>query len=117
MKYILSSIQILIFLVGCFSAKQKTDVSSEPKFYFTKVITHIPGYTNEEFMQGAVLYNSYCTVCHKAKDPTKYSEERWKEVVPNMVELSKNKKGTKISKEEENLIYNYVIAVLVGTSN
>ena len=34
-----------------------------------------------------------------------------------MVELSNDKKGTKNSKEEENLIYNYVIAVLVGTSN
>ena len=34
-----------------------------------------------------------------------------------MVELSNDKKGTKISKEEENLIYNYVIAVQVGTSN
>jgi hypothetical protein len=68
-------------------------------------------------MKGAVLYNSYCTVCHTSKDPIKYSEERWKEIVPNMVELSNDKKGTKISKEEENLIYNYVIAVQVGTSN
>ena len=117
MKYILSFILILIFLVGCFSAKQKRDVSSEPKFDFTKVIAHIPGYSNEEFMKGAILYNSYCTVCHTAKDPTKYSEDRWKEIVPNMVELLKDKKGTKISKEEENLIYNYVIAVQVGTSN
>ena len=71
MKYILT----LIFIVGRFSAKQKTYISSEPKFDFTKVIAHIPGYTNEEFMKGAILYNSYCTVCHKSKDPTKYSEE------------------------------------------
>ncbi len=49
MKYILT----LIFLVGRFSAKQKTYISSEPKFDFTKVIAHIPGYTNEEFMKGA----------------------------------------------------------------
>ena len=117
MKYILSSIQILIFLVGCFSAKQKTDVSSEPKFDFRKVIAHIRGYSKEEFMKGEVLYNSYCTVCHTAKDPTKYGEEGWKEIVPNMVELSNDKKGAKISKEEENLIYNYVIAVQGGTSN
>ncbi|MFT4876352.1 MAG: hypothetical protein ACI9AU_000594 [Bacteroidia bacterium] len=81
------------------------------------MIAHITGCTNEEFMKGAVLYNSYCTVCHTSKDPIKYSEERWKEIVPNMVELSNDKKGTKISKEEENLIYNYVIAALVGTSN
>ena len=76
MKYILPFILTLIFLVGRFSAKQKTYISSEPKFDFTKVIAHIPGYTNEEFMKGAILYNSYCTVCHKSKDPTKYSEER-----------------------------------------
>ena len=111
MKYILT----LIFLVGRFSAKQKTYISSEPKFDFTKVIAHIPGYTNEEFMKGAVLYNSYCTVCHTAKDPTKYSKHRWKEIVPNMVELLNDKKGAKRSKEEENLIY--AIAIQVGTSN
>jgi hypothetical protein len=34
-----------------------------------------------------------------------------------MVELSNDKNGTIISKEGENLIYNYVIAVLVGSSN
>ena len=115
MKYILSFIVVLIFLVGCFSAKQKANVSSEPEINFTKVQTHIPGYTNEEFMKGAILYNSYCTACHTAKDPIKYSEKRWKEIVPNMVELSNDKNGTKISKEEKDLIYNYVIAVLVGS--
>jgi PBP1b-binding outer membrane lipoprotein LpoB len=117
MKYILSFVLILIFLVGCFSAKQIANVSSEPEINFTKVQTRIPGYTNEEFMKGAILYNSYCKACHTPKDPTMYSEEQWKKIVPNMVELSNDKKGTKISKEGKDLIYHYAIAVLVGSSN
>lgn len=115
MKYAISFF-LVILIVGCFSSKTKLETRNEPQINFTKVQLHFPGYTTEDFSKGANLNNSYCKACHNSKDPLKYSEAEWKMLVPSMSAKSNKNLGTKITKEDEELIYKYIVAVQVGSS-
>lgn len=70
-----------------------------------------PGLTVEQLHKGNELYNSKCTTCHPAKNPTSWTEEQWRNIVPNMASASKEHGKGEITAAEQDLILKYVITM------
>lgn len=60
--------------------------------------------TSEDIARGKSLYSDHCIECHKAFNPSDFSEKQWRQEVPPMA------KKAKIDSEKENLILAYVLA-------
>ena len=76
-----------------------------------RVQSKYPNYTLEELNQGKAMYEKHCAECHKLKNPTKFSEEKWKKIVPEMVEKANKKHPNNIDAQTEDLILKYVITM------
>ena len=70
------------------------------------------GYTLDELNKGKSLYESQCTTCHKLKDPTSKTTDKWKGLVPEMC-LKANKKAGSIviDAKSKDLILKYVLTM------
>jgi len=69
------------------------------------------GYTLVDLNQGKSLFETKCTVCHKAKNPASKSEDEWKEIVPKMAARSKNRGKGEIDAQSQELILKYLITM------
>lgn len=104
-KYIFISI-VIVGLVACkavvLSTPSQTDID--------RVKSSFPGYTLVELQEGKKLYEVKCQGCHNLKKPRSASEEKWRGIVPSMVEkaLSRN---IKINTEEQSKILKYLITM------
>ncbi len=58
----------------------------------------------DEVTEGSQLFETNCVRCHKLKNPSDYSAEEWKEIVPRMAVKAK------IDTYTENKILEYVLA-------
>ncbi len=114
MKY-LSLILISTFIVGCFASKTSVD-TAEPSAQdvVNNAMSKFPGYSVDQYNQGMQLYEANCTLCHAAKVPADYTEDQWSKLVPGMSEKANNKKGTSITKADEDLIFKYVVSVMMN---
>lgn len=71
-----------------------------------------PGITVADLNAGKQHYETHCATCHGLKNPVKWSEEKWKSIVPEMAAKA-NKKAKKevVDKAIQESILRYVIAV------
>ncbi len=72
--------------------------------------TKFPNYTLAEMNRGKIVYSQNCGNCHAYKNPSKYSESEWNEIVPRMVKKA-NKNDMLINKEEAELLRKFVITM------
>ncbi len=100
---------ISISLVACFSAKIATEPVAVAPVNLEKATIKYPGYNNQMYEDGKNLYESNCQSCHGLKNPLKFTEEQWKELVPSMSAKANKHKDAQLSKEDEDLILKYVV--------
>lgn len=55
--------------------------------------------------EGKYLYENNCAKCHKLYDPKSYNTDDWKQILVRM------QKKAKISDEQREKIYNYIITM------
>lgn len=97
-----------VFLVSCFGLKK---VAETPKVInLEKAQERFEGYTMENYNEGEKLYTANCQSCHGLKDALSFSEDQWSKLVPGMSAKSNKKKGTSITKEEEELMFKYLVS-------
>jgi cytochrome c2 len=94
MKTLFYLISILVFVVGC--TPQTTEILiDKPVMEVTPM---------DDVSEGSQLFETNCVRCHKLKNPSDYSAEEWKEIVPRMAVKAK------IDSYTENKILEYVMA-------
>ena len=64
----------------------------------------------ESLSLGRNVYINKCTKCHNALRITRYSQERWDEILPEMIEK------TNLSVNEANSVTSYIQAVLSAST-
>jgi cytochrome c5 len=105
-----------LLLAGCFSAKQPKQAAA-PAVPSPTVQTDVekaqakfPNYTLAELTEGKKLYREYCGSCHGLKDVASYTEDAWKQLVPDMSNKV-NQKEPLLDAAAQQKILNYVVAV------
>src|SRR6478736_6985599 len=73
-----------------------------------RVQSKFPNYTLAELNQGKAMYEQHCAECHNLKNPTKFSENEWRRLVPEMVEKTNKKHPNAIDAQTQDLILKYV---------
>jgi cytochrome c len=111
MKSIIFGIIIAMLLAGCFTAKTSAEGEKTLETHLQKLKKDYPEYTEMDYKQGKMLYEQTCNTCHGFKDPSRYSAEELKSIVPNMVRKSNQKKGTSLTSLDSDLIYKYMLAI------
>ena len=69
-----------------------------------------PSLTLEELNKGKKLYETKCSLCHGLDKPSARTAEKWKHIVPEMVEIA-NKKSEVIASNEADLILKYLVSM------
>lgn len=108
MKKSIIIFSISVFLVSCFGSKKVAETPTVVNL--EKAQAKFAGYTLESYTQGEKLYTANCQSCHGLKDPLAFSEDQWSALVPDMSAKSNKKKGTSITKEEEELMFKYLVS-------
>lgn len=85
---------ISIFIVGC-NPKTSEILIDKPVMEVTPM---------DEVSEGSQLFETNCVRCHKLKNPSDYTAEEWKDIVPRMAVKAK------IDSYTENKILEYVMA-------
>jgi hypothetical protein len=71
-----------------------------------------PGITLTQLESGRMQYEENCQSCHGLKDPTDYTEDRIRQVVPVMAKKANDRAGrTVVDLEEQDLIMKYMVAI------
>lgn len=71
-----------------------------------------PDLTLSQLELGRATFQANCNLCHELFKPSQFSEEKWIEVVPGMVEAVNNKYGsTEIDSKEEEALLRYVLTM------
>ncbi len=94
---------LAIIVTACSSSKLLTPTQADAD----RMTDKYPDITLAQLTEGKSLYQSKCTACHPAKNPTKWTPQEWDKIVPGMVNKA-NKKQEKISESEKDLIMKYV---------
>lgn len=102
--FILASV---LALTACGGLKLATPTEAD----VTQAKSTFPEYTLEEMQAGFSLYNQHCSTCHALQDPKHFTEEQWRQIVPNMVNEAINRRGAQISDDDQEAILKYVISV------
>jgi cytochrome c5 len=98
-------------LTACTAAKLMTPAQSD----VDRVATKYPGYTLADLNQGKSLFEQTCSQCHKLKDPTSRNEDKWKEIVPQMINKLDKKEGKQvIDDKQQELILQYLVTMSTG---
>jgi len=69
-----------------------------------------PSLTLEELNKGKKLYETKCSLCHGLDKPSARTADKWKHIVPEMVEMA-NKKSEVIASNEADLILKYLVSM------
>jgi len=81
-----------------------------------RVHSKFPNYSLAELNQGKALFETKCNTCHGVKNPMRFKESEWNELVPKMVRKA-NKKGANIDDKSQELILKYVITMGTAPKN
>lgn len=96
----------LVTLAGCFSIQKLSPTQADAE----RMSDKYPGYTLAELEHGQALYVQHCGNCHTHKNPKKFTEAQWQEIVPDMAKKV-NKKEQKLDAEGEEAILRFVVAM------
>jgi mono/diheme cytochrome c family protein len=103
-----SSIVILLVVFTACSVKLIPPAQSD----VDRVSNQYPGYTLADLNQGKALFETTCNRCHGLKNPTSRGEDKWKEIVPEMVRKLNKKKGTVVvDEQQQELIVRYLVTM------
>jgi hypothetical protein len=99
---------MLVGIVACSKSKliapTQADVDAAKMYY--------PDMTLAQLELGRATYQSNCNLCHELFKPSQFSEDKWVEVVPGMVEAVNNKYGsTEIDNKEQEALLRYVLTM------
>lgn len=75
-----------------------------------RVKTVYPTLSLEDLNKGKKLYETKCSLCHGLDKPSNRTAEKWKHIVPEMVEIA-NKKSEVIASNEADLILKYLVSM------
>jgi cytochrome c len=75
-----------------------------------RVKTVYPTLSIEDLNKGKKLYETKCSLCHGLDKPSNRTAEKWKHIVPEMVEIA-NKKSEVIASNEADLILKYLVSM------
>ena len=75
-----------------------------------RVKTVYPTLSLEDLNKGKKLYETKCSLCHGLDKPSNRTAEKWKHIVPEMVEIA-NKKSEVIASNEADLILKYLVTM------
>lgn len=106
MKKIVLTLSVALLIVSC---AVKLVPPTQPDV--DRMQTKYPGYTLEELNQGKALFEKHCADCHGLKNPTKFSEEKWQNIVPKMVKKVNKKHPNAVDDKDRELILKYVITM------
>jgi cytochrome c5 len=96
------------FLISCSSIKTSTEKSSEKTEKTTEnAAKSLSVATSEKTAQaildeGKTIYANSCTKCHELPETSKYTAEKWTEIMKWMAPKAK------LTDEQSKLVYNYV---------
>ena len=77
-----------------------------------RVQTSFASVTIEELNLGKSHYETQCGSCHKLKNPTRFSEAKWRDIVPKMTEKTNKKaKSVVVDAVKQEQILKYVVAM------
>jgi cytochrome c5 len=86
---------LAIALYSCGGSKSSAPMAEARKVEVTPALA-----------EGKTLYESNCVKCHKLYAPSDFSKEEWRPIVTQM------QKKARLSDEQGNSIYNYIISGL-----
>ncbi len=69
-----------------------------------------PTLSLEDLNKGKKLYETKCSLCHGLDKPSNRTADKWKHIVPEMVEIA-NKKSEVIASNEADLILKYLVSM------
>jgi cytochrome c len=75
-----------------------------------RVKTVYPTLSLEDLNKGKKLYETKCSLCHGLDKPSNRTADKWKHIVPEMVEIA-NKKTEVIASNEADLILKYLVSM------
>jgi cytochrome c5 len=118
MKNLVILLSIITLCFSCTSKKNLSAAKTKANAESTSIKPppHIAPPSPEEvaklkaMQRGSALYQTKCSTCHEAYDPTTKNEKFWQDIVPEMVQKS-NAEGRVIAKEESELILAYLLKV------
>ena len=64
----------------------------------------------EDLNKGKKLYETKCSLCHGLDKPSNRTADKWKHIVPEMVQIA-NKKSEVIASNEADLILKYLVSM------
>ena len=106
MKNTIVSVAVLL-LVGCVANKTvgptKVDVE--------RVATIFDNYTLADLKQGKKDYERYCDSCHGLENPASFTENEWRQIVPDMVNGVNDKENITLDAKTEESILRYLITM------
>jgi hypothetical protein len=102
---------VVLFLIVTFTAcsvKLMVPAQSDAD----RVSGKYPGYSLAELNADKALYESTCSRCHRLKNPTSRSEEKWDKIVPKMVaRLNKRVGKEEIDQKQQASILRYLVTM------
>jgi hypothetical protein len=98
MKKLVFTFSAIALLVAC--APKTTEVIEKVETLETEKTNDFP---NGEIAEGDYLYTEHCGKCHDLPKIDKYSEQKWRGIVPTMA------KEAKLDAIQENKILQYVL--------
>jgi cytochrome c len=101
-------IGLLLMLAACSTVKlvqpTQTDVDRGVQKYSNLTLA--------DLNQGKTIYEKECALCHGLKNPASKNEEKWKKIVPDMVQKVNKKKGkVAIDTKSEEILLQYLITM------
>ena len=69
-----------------------------------------PTLSLEDLNKGKKLYETKCSLCHGLDKPSNRTADKWKHIVPEMVQIA-NKKSEVIASNEADLILKYLVTM------
>ena len=69
-----------------------------------------PNLSPKVFYKGQRLYRSNCNTCHALKNPSDYTADRWRTVLPIMVG-NVNKNDDILSSRDQEMMLDYVLSL------
>ncbi len=75
-----------------------------------RVKTVYPTLSLEDLNKGKKLYETKCSLCHGLDKPSNRTADKWKHIVPEMVQIA-NKKSEVIASNEADLILKYLVTM------
>ncbi len=98
------SIILSVVMLSCFSTRNTNNLETTK----TNENQNIESSSLISLQNGQSIYESKCNKCHALKDPSSYSEQQWRKIVPRMTKMV-NARKIEMDSTSEALVLNYLI--------